>query len=185
MNFVFLDRDGVINRYPGENHYVSSLKEFRFLKGSLEGIKLLSRSGYKICVVSNQSGVGKGLYSKKTLAEITRFMHSAVKKSGGALARALYCTHAPDAGCACRKPKDGLLRLATKGHKIDRKNCYFIGDNLLDIKTGKNFGCRTILVFSGKEKAADVSRWDVQPDFVAKNLLSAAKNIVAKKYERA
>jgi D-glycero-D-manno-heptose 1,7-bisphosphate phosphatase len=185
MKFVFLDRDGVINRYPGENNYVSNLKGFKFLKGSLDGIKILSRSGYKVCVVSNQSGISKGLYSKKTLSAITGFMRKSIEKSGGVIFRTLYCTHAPDAGCACRKPKDGLLRLATKGRKVDLDDCYFIGDNLLDIKTGKKFGCRTILVFSGKEKAAHASQWDVQPDFVAKNLLSAARNIVAKRYERA
>ena len=185
MKVIFLDRDGVINKYPGDKKYVTGPKAFRLLKRALLGIKLLHRSGYRICVVSNQAGVGKGLYAKKTLNDMTRTMTDAVKKSGGKITRVLYCTHLPDAHCSCRKPGVGMLRRAAKGVKIDFEDSYFIGDSMIDVKTGKNFGLKTILVFSGREKAKNASRWESQPDFVAKDLLEAAKNIVGRKYDRA
>ncbi len=74
---------------------------------------------------------------------------------------------------------------AVKGRRVDRKNSYFIGDSLLDIKAGKTFGCKTILVLSGREKLKFASQWDVQPDFIARSLADAAGNILKGRYERA
>lgn len=182
---VFLDRDGVINKYPGHKKYVTTLKSFRFLKGALEAIRLLTRAGYAIFVISNQAGVTKGLYSQATLDKITRRMGARVKKTGGRIRRVLYCLHTKEMNCPCRKPKDGLLRKATKGMRVDKKNSYFIGDSMMDVQAGRAFGCRSVLVFSGREKLRNAPFWDAQPDFVARDLLGAAKNILAGKYERA
>jgi D-glycero-D-manno-heptose 1,7-bisphosphate phosphatase len=182
---IFLDRDGVINRFPGRKKYVTSLEGFEFLKGAIEAIRMLTEAGYKLFVVSNQAGVGKGLYSRKTLRAITDHMLETIKREGGRVEKVFYCLHRPETDCPCRKPKDGSLRQATRTMQVDKKNSYFIGDSVLDVKTGKKFGCKTILVLCGREKLKNSDEWDVMADFIAPNLLSAARNIVAGKYERA
>ena len=185
IKVIFLDRDGVINKYPGDRQYVTSLKAFKFLPGSLWAIKTLTNTGFRIFVVSNQAGVSKGLYSKTELNKITRFMLKGVKKAGGRIEEVLYCLHTDKMNCLCRKPKIGLLKKVIGKERVDFDNSYFIGDSLIDVKTGKTFGTKTILVFTGREKLKNSSGWDVQPDFVAKTLKDAAKNIVNGKYERA
>lgn len=182
---IFLDRDGVINRYPGDRNYVTSLKEFRLLRSSLTAIRKLFLKGFEIYVISNQAGVSKGIYSEKVLREITKYMLKTIEKNGAKIKKVLYCTHLQEDNCACRKPKDGLLKKAVRGKRLDLKNSYFIGDSLMDIKAGKSFGCKTVLVLSGREKLKNSSTWDVYPDFIAKNLLNAACNIIAEKYQRA
>ena len=185
MRVIFLDRDGVINRYPGHKKYVTSLRGFKFLKGAPEAVRDLTLAGYKIFVISNQAGVTKGIYSKETLSKITRHMIEGIRKNGGRLNKVLYCLHTKEMSCHCRKPKDGLLRQATKGKKVDLPDSYFIGDSLMDVKAGRSFGCKTILVLSGCEKIENAAAWDAQPDFVARSLAQAAKNILARKYDRA
>ncbi|PIY83046.1 MAG: D,D-heptose 1,7-bisphosphate phosphatase [Candidatus Omnitrophica bacterium CG_4_10_14_0_2_um_filter_44_9] len=181
---IFLDRDGVINKYPGDKKYVTSLKGFKFLPGALNAIRSLTRAGYALYCISNQAGVSKGLYSKKTLKKITELMLSGIRENGGKI-KILYCLHTSEMNCACRKPKIGLLKKATKGKKTDLKNSFFIGDSLLDVKAGKLFGCKTVLVLSGREKLKNTPNWYVSPDFVAKSLSTAAINILKNKYERA
>lgn len=185
MRVVFLDRDGVINRYPGDNQYVTRVKDLRILKGALAAIKKLTQAGFVLFVVSNQAGVTKGLYSKNTLKKITDLMLKKVTRSGGRIQKVLYCLHTHEMNCPCRKPKAGLLKKATRGRKVDLKNSYFIGDSLLDIKAGKTFGCKTILVLSGREKMKNAAGWEIEPDFVARSLSSAANHILANKYNRA
>jgi D-glycero-D-manno-heptose 1,7-bisphosphate phosphatase len=185
MKIVFCDRDGVINRYPGHKKYVTSVRGFRFLKGSREGIALLTRAGFRVHVVSNQAGVSKGLYSKATLTAMTRKMREGVRRAGGRLAGVHYCLHTSEMDCACRKPKTGLLKQAVHGQRLDLDHTYFIGDSLLDVKAGRAFGAKTILVLTGREKRKNASSWDVQPDFVAVSLYQAARRIMAGKYQRA
>lgn len=182
---IFLDRDGVINRYPGDGRYVTRVKDFKMLKGSLDAINKLSHAGFFLFVISNQAGVTKGLYSKKALKEMTQYMLKEIKKQGGRIHKVLYCLHTKEQNCSCRKPKTGLLKKAVCGRRVDLKNSFFIGDSLMDVKTGRNFGCKTVLVLSGREKLKNADKWDVAPDFVARTLFDAAKHIIAHKYERA
>jgi len=185
MKFIFLDRDGVINKYPGDGKYVTRLRDFRFLPGSLHAVRLLTQAGYRIFVISNQAGVTKGLYSKEILDKMTDRMLTLARQQGGRIEKVLYCLHTDAMNCTCRKPKDGLLKQATKNQQVDKSHSYFIGDSLRDVKAGKLFGCKTILVLSGREKIENAGGWDVLPDFIAKNLLDAARHIVGNKYERA
>ncbi len=182
---VFLDRDGVINRFPGRKKYVTSLKKFKLLKGAREAVALLTRRGFRLFVISNQAGVAKGLYTKKELARMTRYMLTELRQAGGRVQRVLYCLHRPDAGCGCRKPRIGALKAATRNIRVNKKESYFIGDSVKDVQAGRNFGCKTVLVLTGREKASDASRWDPAPDFVARDLFAAARNIVAGRYHRA
>lgn len=185
MKVIFLDRDGVINKYPGDESYVLSRREFRFLPGSIKALKLLTEAGFKIYVVSNQAGVSKGLYSRDELDKITELMKSTARRKGGRIEKVLYCLHTSDDNCSCRKPKAGLLEQAVRGKKIDLSNTYFIGDSIRDVLAGKCFGCKTILVLSGREKLKNAQKWETLPDFIANDLLDAARHILGGKYERA
>jgi D-glycero-D-manno-heptose 1,7-bisphosphate phosphatase len=186
VRIVFLDRDGVINRYPGDGLYITRLKDLKMIKGSLEAIKKLTKAGFLLFVISNQAGVTKGLYSKRALKDMTRYILTEVRKHGGRIHKVFYCLHTKEQKCSCRKPKIGLLKKAVSGRpRVDLKNSYFIGDSMIDVKTGKKFGCKTVLVLTGREKLKNAPQWDTTPDFVARTLFDAAKHIIAHKYERA
>ena len=179
---VFLDRDGVINKYPGDKLYVTRLTLFEFLPQAKQGIALLTKAGFKIFVISNQAGVGKGVYSRKELDRITAYMMSKVEKAGGMLNAVHYCTHRPNQNCSCRKPKSGLVKLAFARHKnINLKKSFFVGDTIRDILTAKSAKLQSILVFSGKEKLKNRKDWVVEPDYLSKNLFQAAKLILKKR----
>jgi len=181
MPVIFLDRDGVINRYPGDTKYVTSWKGFKFLPRAKEAIAALYKNKFKVFVISNQAGVGKGVYTQKKLDLITRNMFKEIRKSRGDIDGVYYCTHRPQDDCPCRKPKAGLLNIAKKKHRLDLKKAFFIGDTIRDVHTAKIAGCKSILVLSGKEKLANQKNWEIQPDFIFKDLLSAVRFIVTSK----
>ena len=177
---VFLDRDGVINEFPGNGNYVTRVKNFHFIPGALDGIRRLTKEGFTLFVVSNQAGVGKGIYSRDKLNRITRNMLAAVRKKGGKIKKVFYCIHRTDHECDCRKPEIGSLVRAMKAlNKSMRhiEHAFFIGDTKVDIQTGQNAGCKTIFVLSGRDQRRDIKKWPVKPDFVAKDLLAAVKII--------
>jgi len=180
MKIAFLDRDGVINRFPGNGGYVTKIKDFHFLPGSLEAIKFLTESGFKIFVVSNQAGVNRGIYSQEKLDQITRHMMKFVIKTGGKIKKVFCCTHTPDENCDCRKPKIGSLQRAFKlvGVKPNGPHrSFFVGDAKMDMEAGFAAGCTTILVLSGKENRQSIKSWPIQPDYIAKDLLAATRII--------
>jgi len=181
MKAIFLDRDGVINKYPGDTKYVASWEEFRFLPRSKKAIAELHRNGFKIFVVSNQAGVGKGLFSQDALDKITSNMLKEIKKAHGKIDAVYYCTHRQDENCPCRKPKAGLIDLARQEHLIDTGHSFFIGDTIRDVHTAKGAGCKSILVLSGREKLSNQKAWESQPDFVFKDLFEAVKSILKQK----
>jgi len=182
---VFLDRDGVINKYPGHFKYVTTLKGFSFLPGAREAIARLTRHGYTIFVISNQAGVGKGEYSQAELDKITRAMHQGVEKAGGKISGVFYCTHRKEENCFCRKPKTGLITAALKTlpestFSAELADVFFIGDSIIDVETGKAAGLKTIMVFSGRETADDHASWSVEPDYTAQDLSAAVDIILGK-----
>lgn len=181
MRAIFLDRDGVINRYPGDTKYVSCWKEFRFLPKAKEAVAKLHKNGFRIFITSNQAGVGKGIFSQKALDIITKNMLKEIEKSDGKIDGVYYCTHRNDENCSCRKPKTGLLELVKKNYRLDLKQAIFIGDTIRDVRTAKTAGCKSFLVFSGKEKLANHKSWEIQPDKVFRNLWEAAEFILKNK----
>ncbi|MDD5595133.1 MAG: HAD family hydrolase [Candidatus Omnitrophica bacterium] len=181
MKAIFLDRDGVINRYPGDRKYVTHWKYFRFLPRVKKAIALLSKNDYRLFVISNQAGVGKKVFSKKALEEITQNMLREIRQAGGDIEGVYYCTHRKQVHCSCRKPKTGLIKLVVKKYPVSLKKTFFIGDTIRDIHTAKAAGCKSILVFSGKEKKRNQKCWEIQPDFMRKDLFLAARLILEKK----
>ena len=149
MRTVFLDRDGVINQSPPNMGYVRKWSEFSFIPNAKKAIRELTENGYRIIVVTNQSGIQRGLYSEESLADIHSRMVTEINKTGGAIDAVYYCPHHPDAGCKCRKPKIGMLMRAADEHNIELSNAYLIGDSVTDIQAGQRAGTRTFLVLTG------------------------------------
>jgi len=183
MKVVFLDRDGVINEFPGNGLYVTKVKDFHFIPRTLDALKLLTDAGYHIFVISNQAGVGKGVYSRRKLDLITQRMQDGVKEAGGRLAGVYYCTCRSTDGCNCRKPRIGNIIKAFKsmGRTLeDAPGSYFVGDTEGDMKTGRNAGCQTVFALCGREDREYMKRWDIRPDFIVEDLYDAAKLIISK-----
>ncbi|MFZ2937279.1 MAG: HAD-IIIA family hydrolase [Candidatus Omnitrophota bacterium] len=183
---VFLDRDGVINKYPGDFQYVTSWDDFHFLPNIESALKRLQLAGFRIFIISNQAGVSKGVYSQDSLNLITQNMVEALKKHDIEISGIYYCLHREADACSCRKPKAGLVHKALaeakeKDRAIDIKKSFFVGDTIRDIETGKAVGLKTILVFSGKEKLENKNNWLVNPDFTAADLSSAVDIILKNK----
>ena len=181
MKIAFLDRDGVINEFPGNGLYVTKVKDFHFLPRTLKALKLLTDAGYHIFVISNQAGVGKGVYSKNKLEKITARMLAGVNAVGAKIDEVFYCTCKSSDGCHCRKPRIGNIIKALNliDTTIDDACCtFFVGDTEGDIKAGKNAGCKTIFVLSGRENQEHMNRWDVSPDHIAEDLYDAVQIIL-------
>lgn len=147
MPFIILDRDGVIN-YDSDA-YIKSPDEWRPIPGSLEAIAKLNRFGYQVFIVTNQSGVARGLYDLQILQQIHEKLRRELAVFGGHINEIFFCPHHPEDNCNCRKPKPGLLFQIAKKYPIDLKNTYFIGDSLVDVQAAQAVGCAPILVLSG------------------------------------
>lgn len=173
---VFLDRDGVINRRLVAD-YVKSGDEFEFLPGVLGAIKRLADTDHTVIVISNQSGIGRGLMSHEDLDEIHREMNRSIENAGGKIDKIYICPHHPDDGCSCRKPKPGLLLQAARESNIDLTKSYFVGDSPSDIKAGNHAGCITIQV--GTLPAKEPSDTITKPRYYANNLSDAVKIILS------
>lgn len=152
---VLLDRDGVINEDSGE--FIKSVQEWRPIPGSVEAIAALHRAGYRVVVVTNQSGVGRGLYDETTLLEIHRHMQLTIERAGGALAGVYYCPHVPDYGCDCRKPRPGLLRRVERELGCSLAGVPFIGDRSSDVEAADIVGARPMLVRTGTGAATEAA----------------------------
>ena len=151
---IFLDRDGVINKYVG---FLRDINEFELLDGVAEAIKKINESGYLAIVVTNQPVIARGEVTYEELHEIHNKMETLLGQEGAYLDAIYYCPHHPHKGyegeipelkieCDCRKPKPGMLLQAAKDFNIDLKNSWMVGDSDTDIEAGKNAGCQTFLV---------------------------------------
>jgi len=150
-----VDRDGVINE--DSDDYIKSVDEWRPIAGSIEAIGALTRAGYRVAVITNQSGVGRGLFDEATLAQIHRHMLTAVRAAGGELAGIYYCPHAPDAECDCRKPRPGLFRNLERDLGLSVRGAPYIGDKLSDIAAAEAAGALPILVRTGRGREAQTA----------------------------
>jgi D-glycero-D-manno-heptose 1,7-bisphosphate phosphatase len=150
---VFLDRDGTINV---EREYVHLPEEFEFIPGAPEAIRLLNRAGFRVIVVSNQSGVARGFYDEAAVDRLHLHMDCELARSGAKVDAYYYCPHHPDNGigvyrrsCDCRKPGDGMLRRGEKEFSLDLSLCYMIGDRLVDVEAALRAGCSPMMVRTG------------------------------------
>lgn len=172
---VFLDRDGVINqRLIGD--YVKSWEEFKFLPGVLGALKRLADTGHRVFLVSNQSGIGRGLMGHDDLKKIHREMNHQIEEAGGKILKIYVCPHHPDDGCSCRKPQPGLLLQAAQEYAIDLSKSFFVGDSSTDIEAGNRVGCITIQV--GTDPVEESPNQIITPRYRARSLSEAVEIIL-------
>jgi D-glycero-D-manno-heptose 1,7-bisphosphate phosphatase len=146
--YVILDRDGTIN--VDSDDFIKSPEEWLPLPGSLEAIALLNHHGFKVVVISNQSGVARGLFDLATLEAIHAKMEHMTADVGGEIEAIYFCPHGPADDCDCRKPKDGLFRRFAADRHADLSQIYAVGDSLRDLEASQSAGAKPILVKTGK-----------------------------------
>ncbi len=152
---VFLDRDGVINQDTG---YVSCVDDFHFIDGVIEALQLLKKKGYALVLVTNQSGIARGMFTEDDFMNLTEWMDWSLADRDVDLDGIYFCPHHPTAGegaytqvCDCRKPAPGMLFDAAKSLEIDLSASYLVGDKTSDLKAAQAAGVpHKILVKTGK-----------------------------------
>jgi D-glycero-D-manno-heptose 1,7-bisphosphate phosphatase len=151
---LFLDRDGVINV---EVNYLYKIEDFVFIDGIFELCRYYQNLGYIIVVVTNQSGIARGYYTKEDFERLTSWMLKEFEKNGVKISKVYYCPHHPDISgeCECRKPKAGMLKEAQAEFNIDLGASVMIGDKERDIEAGLNAGLSETYLFDEESKVKD------------------------------
>jgi D-glycero-D-manno-heptose 1,7-bisphosphate phosphatase len=144
---IFLDRDGVINK---DKNYLYKIDDFEFITGIFESCNHFQKLGYKIIVITNQSGLSRGFYNKKDFIKLSNWMLNQFKIRGIDILDIFYCPHNSDSDCKCRKPKPGMFLQAQEKYNINMKKSWMIGDKDIDIYASNAAGVKnTILLRSG------------------------------------
>lgn len=176
MKAVFLDRDGtIIHEKPGV--YLSDPKKVRPYKSAVKALQLLEKKGFKLFIVSNQSGIGRGYFTEDTVNKVHERMLQLLRPVK--ITEIVFCPHAPNEECDCRKPKPKMGRDLIKKYKIDPKHSYMIGDKKADVEFGHALGCKAVLVTTANGKNHLKKYPDLKPEKIATHLLNAARFIVA------
>jgi D-glycero-D-manno-heptose 1,7-bisphosphate phosphatase len=142
---IFLDRDGVINIDYGHVH---EIENFKFIDGIFNLCRFFLSKGYIIIVVTNQGGIGKGLYSKNEFNDLDSWMRKEFYYEGIEISKTFYCPHTKEQNCECRKPKPGMFLRAIDDYKVDPKTSILIGDNMSDLEAGKQAGIENLFLFT-------------------------------------
>ncbi len=180
---VFLDRDGVINdiifhQEMGLLETPFTVTQFKLKKNAGNAVRKINHLGLKAIIASNQPGLARGNFSKKTLAGINQKMAAGLKKEGAHLDDIFYCTHDRKHRCICRKPKPGLLKNAAKRHRLNLKKSYMIGDSITDVMAGRAAGCTTILLAHLKcDLCHLMAKKGIKPHYQVSNLIEAVRLI--------
>lgn len=186
---VFLDRDGTICEEVG---YLNSIEQMRLIPRSAEAIRRLNKQGFKVVVITNQSGIARGLIPEQNLADIHEEMVRQLREKGAFLDGIYYCPHHPVEGnppyvqeCNCRKPATGLLEQAALDLNLDLSSSYMVGDHFSDVECGKRIGAKTILLLTGhgRQALARQAEWPMQPDFIASDLYEAVLWILEQEFK--
>jgi D-glycero-D-manno-heptose 1,7-bisphosphate phosphatase len=178
--YVFLDRDGVINKDSPD--YVKRWSEFKFLPRSIEAIRLLTEHEFTVIVITNQSIINRKMASLEDLEHTHSMMKNAVQEGGGEIRDIFFCPHRPEDFCSCRKPEPGLIFQARDKYQIDLSTSVVVGDSSKDIGCAKNAGCRyAVLVKTGNFERAvlDLEKKKITPGYIASDLYEAAEWIIA------
>ena len=175
--YVLLDRDGVINH--DSDDFIKSPEEWLPIEGSLEAIALLNEHGYKVVVITNQSGLARGLFDTAMLEKIHAKMQRMTAEKGGKIDAIYFCPHGPDDDCNCRKPKPGLLESFASDKNVNLSGMAVIGDSLRDIQSAQAVGASPILVKTGKGQQTLHKNPHLNIP-VFENLYDAAKHITSR-----
>lgn len=180
---VFLDRDGTINI---DTHYPYRVGDLEFIPGALEALKILAKLSINIIVITNQAGIALGYFTVEDMSAFNRALREEVEENQGRIDAFYYCPHLepkdlpPEVSSHdvsdCVKPSPGMLLEAAVDFDLDLSKGYLVGDKTSDIAAGERVGCTTILVKTGKA-GKEEGALPVQPDYIATDLLQAAKMI--------
>jgi D-glycero-D-manno-heptose 1,7-bisphosphate phosphatase len=151
LKLIILDRDGTINE--DRDDFVKSPEEWIPIPGALEAIARLNHAGWHTVVVTNQSGLGRGLFDMATLNAMHLKMNQMLAKVGGRIDAVFFCPHTPEEGCDCRKPLPGLMLQVGERYGLNLKDVAVVGDSMRDLQAGVSAGCPTHLVRTGKAAA--------------------------------
>jgi len=173
---VFLDRDGTLNLDPG---YLNDFNRLELLPGVLEALSQLQSAGLHLIVISNQSGVGRGLITIAQIQKIHEHLDHLLSKHGIKILAYQLCFHRPEEDCACRKPKPFLIHDAASRFQIDIASSFMVGDKCSDVECGKNAGCQASVLVSTGEGSNEFSRCPDVPDYVASDLKDASDWILS------
>lgn len=180
---IFLDRDGTINQ---EVNFLSSPEDLELIPGSADAIQKANQLGFKVFIVTNQSGIARGLLSVEQLEKIHTILLEKLGAHHAHIDGIYYCPHHPEAGnsvltrsCDCRKPNTGLIERACKEFSIDRRRSFVIGDRMADVQLANNARMSSILVLTGygKEELELCRQGNVHIDYVAADLRDAIQHI--------
>lgn len=164
---VFIDRDGTINKNTG---YIDTPDRFEIYPGVAEGIKKLKKNGYKIIIITNQSGIARGFFTVEKLEKIHEKMKKILSDDDDIIDAIYYCPHHPDEKCDCRKPNTQLFEKAIKEHKIETGLSYMMGDRMLDVEAGSKVGLKTVLIPEKKEMVRiEMEESEIKPDHISKD----------------
>ena len=179
---VFLDRDGTINYDPG---YLNNPEDVKLIEGTGSALKLLKDAGFTLLVVSNQSGIARGLITDDQVNSIHEKINNLLEKYYSVhIDRFFYCPHhesfSPASECDCRKPATGLFKQAMSEYEIDLERSFMVGDSQADILAAYNFGITSILVKTGngREHISVLQEQNKMPKFTCLNLYESAKLII-------
>ena len=146
---IFLDRDGTLNPDPG---YISNISDYNFYDFTLPALKMMSKNNNRFCIISNQSGVSRGLISINNLNTINDFIRKEFNRNCIPLIDIYMCFDHPDSASIRRKPGSGMFLEAKKEHNLKLSNCLIVGDSIKDMKAGEHLGMETMLVLTGEGK---------------------------------
>jgi D-glycero-D-manno-heptose 1,7-bisphosphate phosphatase len=173
---VILDRDGTI---VVDRHYLADPAGLEFLPGAAAGLSLLHQRGHRLVLITNQSGIGRGLFTEAQLESVHERLRQMLHAAGAPLTAIYHCPHAPEADCGCRKPRSELMWRAAAELGFEPSEAVVVGDKDSDIEFGSRVGARTILI--APNIATDPARIaparELTPDYVAADLVQAASAI--------
>ncbi|MDE6220775.1 MAG: D-glycero-beta-D-manno-heptose 1,7-bisphosphate 7-phosphatase [Lachnospiraceae bacterium] len=175
---VFLDRDGTINV---DVDYLYETDKLVFIDGTFEALALLKEQGYRLIVISNQSGIARGYYGAPEVEQLHEYMNAILLRHSAAIDAFYYCPHVEQDRCTCRKPQTGLIERAAAEWDIDLACSYMVGDKETDVMTAVNAGCGYGLLLSG-HAISDGLR-EKYKDNLYKNLWDFAQHICGKEAE--
>jgi len=174
---VFLDRDGTVIH---DKNYLSSPDKVKLYKHSADSINKLRKAGFKIIIVTNQSGIARKMFGEKEVKSVNKRVTALLKKQSAKIDGLYYCPHGDEDNCDCRKPGIGMALQAAKEHNIDLKRSYTVGDSVRDYIFGNNSGGKGVLVLTGhgKKQYKKVSGQKLKPLAVCKTLAAATELII-------
>ncbi len=179
---VFIDRDGTLNV---EKDYLYKISDFEFVPHGPQAVRLLNENGFKVIVISNQSGIARGYFKTDDVQKLHDHIGKELEKEKARIDAFFYCPHHPDGTvaefrrtCECRKPAPGMVLEAAARFDLDLSQCFVVGDHLSDMLLKKSVPVTTVLVKTGHGERTLSQLQEIKPDYIEEDLLRAVERIL-------